>query len=1152
MKKRIVFLGVILLCVCAAAFACADPTGNSLINAPEEVTWYTGIPWGGNGGMHSMSAVGQLWFPDEERDSNDLDIVWSLTRESGPDNFKLYHNPDSDYPESYFNALVQPKSDQMSTGTSVYTMRAIYKNATYEGEITIHTVDTGMPTGVTFRVFETSGCDIGTEVPFTNNTLTVESGKKYWISGLFTGGTAAPTNQWINNSYDWRGAEPGDRWDWGSLPAYGIYSSNTVMFTATTPGTYQAEADLSIGLSNLAWNMPFTMQVTDSGTSDPYFPEPEISIQSEYYADEEVLISLPWVSGAEEHEIRIFNMDGTDAYDWANVHWGKDDIPVSSCCFQVNVDAGPGQNRLMDPGDYYTVITVKGPGYRDTTFRRDFTILSENSHSGPHGNPNGLENGDSTWTWYTGLGGEWPYSGGLGSETEFIQLRIRQEYWKDNEADAPAWTVTNNHDSAAGYYDFTFEPEEWTDNRGIYLKPTWNSSDESVTGTNTYSVKAVYDGKTYESTETVRFVHDSYPTGMTMTVHEADLSTNTTGAAVPLTDGAFTLEKGKDYVFTSSYTGPVPATNMPFFMNSGIGGGLEEYGRYSDRFMTNNVCVWSDNQQVFAAVKPGVYDFETSLTIGMSNLVTMRHYTIRIADENGNVPDVKLELQTNETVQNVYLGLPHYGSGLGYDSTGVWGEKGRARIFFENYAELEDMYGGEPCWEVVRKDGEPDEAGSWQIYESDGKGWLEFELADVPETTGTVEYEVACAWGPKRDTISWSVNYRQLSVVPEGLDLDEVTEDLSIGDTLTIEPGALPAGATIPGYPWRIYVFNEQLEEFATLTDSSPTKREYTIDKAGVYNATILLTADTVHVGKEVIFRIKDADGTVPKPGIRVGTWNDFERNIYLVPNCTPGANAYGRVISDDFIDRLYFDNDTVLSHELNGDPVWSITENGGTAANAGLRTENGRETLYLKSMPGSAGDRTYDISCAWDGKTWTGQYTVHFISTALPTGVYFTPESRILILKPGEYFMYDIGFRNWEQPEGEEAWRDLSDSLRDAVTNWAYAPDTPGVYEGYMETGCANLMWREKLTIVVTEADGTMSMDDYRPFGTVTVLPGNITRIESEAFAGTKITEADIPAGTEIAEDAFDGSGLIAVYTHNDENTILWALRNGIVALTE
>ena len=31
----------------------------------------------------------------------------------------------------------------------------------------------------------------------------------------------------------------------------------------------------------------------------------------------------------------------------------------------------------------------------------------------------------------------------------------------------------------------------------------------------------LFDGKTYESTETVRFVHDSYPTGMTMTVPSA-------------------------------------------------------------------------------------------------------------------------------------------------------------------------------------------------------------------------------------------------------------------------------------------------------------------------------------------------------------------------------------------------------------------------------------------------------------------------------------------------------------------------------------------------------------------------------------------------------------------------------------------------------
>ena len=73
-----------------------------------------------------------------------------------------------------------------------------------------------------------------------------------------------------------------------------------------------------------------------------------------------------------------------------------------------------------------------------------------------------------------------------------------------------------------------------------------------------------------------------------------------------------------------------------------------------------------------------------------------------------------------------------------------------------------------------------------------------------------------------------------------------------------------------------------------------------------------------------------------------------------------------------------------------------------------------------------------------------------------------------------------------------------------------------------------------------------------YTPFGMVAAVPGGLKTIESEAFAGTKLTEIDIPAGVSIAADAFRDTGLIAVYTHNDPDTVDWAVSNGVVALTE
>ena len=79
-----------------------------------------------------------------------------------------------------------------------------------------------------------------------------------------------------------------------------------------------------------------------------------------------------------------------------------------------------------------------------------------------------------------------------------------------------------------------------------------------------------------------------------------------------------------------------------------------------------------------------------------------------------------------------------------------------------------------------------------------------------------------------------------------------------------------------------------------------------------------------------------------------------------------------------------------------------------------------------------------------------------------------------------------------------------------------------------------------------------TVKASDYVPYGTVMQMPSGTARIESEAFAGVPMTEIDIPAGVNyIAEDAFDGCGLIAIYTHNAYVTA-WAEDHGITAVTE
>ena len=751
-------------------------------------------------------------------------------------------------------------------------------------------------------------------------------------------------------------------------------------------------------------------------------------------------------------------------------------------------------------------------------------------------------------TWYTGLPQEFSEDGGAYCDNAFAQMWSPESVRDYNDTNI-SWQLA--HVSGPDNFELFYDPysaqfgQDWMDRFFCaYVKP---KSGSLSLGTSTYKMTAVYKGVTYEGDMVIHTVDATYPTSATIRAFKTDADGGFIGDEVLFDHGTLTVKTGESYYLNGVFDhSSIPVEKQ--WINSWFYDGADRKERWSG---TETATEKYSNTEYFTATNPGIYHIGANISQEYSNLIVYVPFTLIVTDENGNDPGAPLALQMDQPSQNVYLGLENYGGGLGTDSLGVWGETGRTRVYFEGYQALANTYGGWPQWSIRRKDtGENADTGSWWEDSENDIGFLEFELADVPEQAGTVTYEISCTWGGvKTDTIDWSVNYISLNTVPTGHDFPELVEAYQIGDTLTIEPKIQPSGAELPGFSWSVYVFDSQLDEFATLdrTASTSTKKVYTINKAGVFNATILLTADGVTVGKETVFRIKDEEGNVPKPELKVATWNDFERNIYIGTGLQP---EFGKLFSDDFVDQFYFENETVLKRELNGSPVWTVTASGTTATEVGLKAVEDEEQLYLKSMPSQAGDITYDVSCTWDGKTWSGQYTIHFKTATLPNRVYYSPENQLCVLRSGQDLIYEMFFENWNQIEGEDAWKDLSEDLRNAV-GWEEVAGTPGIYEGYMEAGCANLVWREKLTLVVTEADGTMKASDYTPFGTVAITPAGLTAIESQAFAGTQLTEVDIPAGVSIAADAFEGTGLMAIYCH-DQDTINYAVSNGFIAVVD
>jgi len=326
----------------------------------------------------------------------------------------------------------------------------------------------------------------------------------------------------------------------------------------------------------------------------------------------------------------------------------------------------------------------------------------------------------------------------------------------------------------------------------------------------------------------------------------------------------------------------------------------------------------------------------------------------------------------------------------------------------------------------------------------------------------------------------------------------------------------------------------------------------YTLVEAGEYEFCVGYTDEnenTVHWMTDVSVQV--TVNVVPIVHSLCG----MERRFFIGMDYNPEQAEYGKVISDSYIDILYVENSAACQEAYTGEPIWTILENGEVPTHVDLRTDaSGRMELYLKAMPTQAQDVEYEIQCEWDGKVGSGIYTIHFAEApnGLPTSVQFTPANHLAIVKAGTEFEYNISFADWNGPQDGEYFRDLSENLNDVMGD-GLIPEVPGIYEGYMETGCENILWREPLTVIVTNADGTMSASLYTPRGIVEYLPADLQQIEEKAFENVLMTEVDIPEGVNfIAGDAFDGCGLVAMYVHHNQIAVDFALDHGIIALTD
>ena len=579
-------------------------------------------------------------------------------------------------------------------------------------------------------------------------------------------------------------------------------------------------------------------------------------------------------------------------------------------------------------------------------------------------------------------------------------------------------------------------------------------------------------------------------------------------------------------------------------------------------------------------VKPGIY--QCFIGVGTDTITAGRWVTYRVKDENGTIPVPDAEFDgyfglkdSHDLVQTAeYFVAP----GIGFTSADdvlystdylfTWGITNVDPIW--NYLEEEPVFDVELVSGNVKYSWETDEQGA-EIY---------VNMTEMP-AAGSATFKATCTVLGK--TYEQTVNFlfTEVTSFPTGLEGDlSSPKIMKVGDEFPFWPQISFADGWHVGDGNGTGVLYGGTDEFFDMIDWGKTS---TVAMAGEIDVPLVAYSENLYMERTVRYIFTE------ESPLSISGDKHVKYQIGLPTEQPAGGGFYNR-------GPLFWLNGYTEGH---GDPVWSITPtNGGPnllMQQAHPWSPNESQIRPDPNATYTAGTTEYNyrISCSWNGSTCTKDIGITFIDELIPTGYsvscapvdlstspatvlsYIPYTNGVVRMKNGTTYVVseDISGLNdtfqsysmneadwsdyeWEEIEPEDDNRFMDSNGRcviDTAHKQVYTVRATGTYDHsyVVQFQGTNLGCYIPYRLIVSEADNTIKASDYQPVGTVTSLPANLTKIDSEAFARTKLTEVDIPAGTEIADDAFAGTGLIAIYTH-DAATIQWALNHGILAVVE
>ena len=447
----------------------------------------------------------------------------------------------------------------------------------------------------------------------------------------------------------------------------------------------------------------------------------------------------------------------------------------------------------------------------------------------------------------------------------------------------------------------------------------------------------------------------------------------------------------------------------------------------------------------------------------------------------------------------------------------------------------------------------------------------------MPASPIDVPVNITCEWGGQIATTTVTLHYVHLpnGIVPT--DHDGPTEvHLKVGDTLVITGDAVnggwnsdntiftmplaptPSGWGIPNWPNHVVLFDEQMEAFAEADPNNrrQSSKTFTVTKAGTFIATVMLSADTVYMGHNVVFYV-EKDGVIPPPVLDIsGPDVTYFVGEGLVLSDTSVLN---KPYTGSFLLNRIMSDDAGYAAILSGNPVYTaVCDDPDIQFHC---TRDGRWCeLYLDALPNATQTVTFTITCDWDGAHGETEAKVNFVKIPMPTGLFREADHQApptsltvktydrltaidmlhlandyVVDDDDNYIYYERGM--WYN-EGDENAEDPFSVFVNQDTDFFRIAGKPGTYDITLSSSSANITWTQECHLVI----------ENRP---ILALPASITEIESQAFAGIAVEVVIIPTGCQsIDHDAFDGCQSLTCII-NRSNAVV-NVPNGVTVIKE